>query len=71
MKYFFKSLGFGRYFIFVIFPRGTQFCGAVFGLLSPKKKSILVPLKRTWGTLDSGIAVQSYTGIQMWISCTL
>ena len=25
-------------------------------------------LRRAWGTLDSGIAVQSYTGIQMLIS---
>ena len=31
---------------------------------------ILEPLKRTWGILDSGIAVHSYTGIQMWISWT-
>ena len=32
---------------------------------------ILVPLKRTWGILDSGIAVHSYTGIQMWMSWTM
>ena len=30
-----------------------------------------MPLQSTLGTLDSGIAVHSYTGIQMWISCTL
>ena len=32
---------------------------------------ILAPLKRTWGTLDSGIAVHSYASIQMWVSWTL
>ena len=32
---------------------------------------ILVPLKKTWGILDSGIAVHSYTGIQMWMSWTM
>ena len=26
---------------------------------------ILVPLQKTWGILDSGIAVHSYTGMQM------
>ena len=28
-------------------------------------------LRRAWGTLDSGIAVQSYTGIQMLIILTV
>ena len=32
---------------------------------------ILVPPKKTWGILDAGIAVQSYTGIQMWMSWTM
>ena len=32
---------------------------------------ILVPLKRTWGTLDCGIALHPCTGIQMWISWAL
>ena len=32
---------------------------------------ILAPMKGTWGTLDSGIAVHSYTETQMWIGWTL
>ena len=32
---------------------------------------VLVPVKRTWGTLDSSIAVHSHTGIQMRTSWTL
>ena len=32
---------------------------------------ILVPLKRTWKALDSGIAVHTSTATQMWISWTL
>ena len=51
------------------------FCVA-FGLLflwgsGGRVSFILVPLKRTWGTWKSRIAVHSYISIQMWISRTL
>ena len=59
-------LEFKFFSIFVFFAFGLlSFGGGGYGSL------ILVPLKRTWGTLDFGIAVHSYTGIPMWISWTV
>ena len=49
-------------FIFAIFLRLASFWGRKYGSF------IWVLLQWTWGTLDSGIAVQSYTGTQMWIN---
>ena len=67
----------GQKKIFAIFLRGTHFC---VGCWTKKKICgfffcvlgfILLLLQETMRTLDSGIAVHSYTGIQMSISWTL
>ena len=52
------------------FVFGPPLCG-VGGVGGDYGSFILVPLKKTWGILDSGIAVHSYTSIQMWMSWTM
>ena len=71
--------------MFAFYFCGIQFCGVIFGTLNQqyfyfcgfflplghRDSCNLVPLERTRGTLDSGIAVHSCTRIEMLISWTL
>ena len=58
-----------KYFFFAIFSAVPVFAEHIETFFLFLRFFLRNPfLRRAWGTLDSGIAVQSYVRIQMWIS---